>query len=484
MKMPEHGLSREQILERLREYRAGDPDWSEGKIFGYVFHADEDVSDTVEEAFRLYMWDNALDPSVFQSLLRLETEVVEMCAKHLHGDDEVVGNFTSGGTESCMLAVKAARDWARANRPEVTEPEMILPVTAHPAFHKGAHYLDVKAVTVPVNSETLTVDPDTVRDAITDNTIMIVGSASNFAFGTVDPMTELAEIAGDRIWVHSDGCIGGFLLELFEELGQDVTPFDFRVPGVNSISMDLHKYAFAAKGASVIMFRNKELRKYQIFAHSGWTGYTIINPTIQSTKSGGPLAGAWAVLHYLGHDGYLEYARRIREATDRFLEGIEAIDGLYVMGKPEMSLVAVASNEINIFELCDEMKERGWHLGPQPGAMGIPETFHITMLPFNTDKIDAVLKDLAECVDIVRDRETPPIVAQLAAMAQTLDPATIDDAMIERLLGMVGIGGGGGAPPERMAEINAILNVLPPKLADRLLTAFYNDWNRYRDEQQ
>ena len=248
--------------------------------------------------------------------------------------------------------------------------------------------------------------------------------------------------------------------------------------------MDLHKYAFAAKGASVIMFRNKELRKYQIFAHSGWTGYTIINPTIQSTKSGGPLAGAWAVLHYLGRDGYLEYADRIREATDRFLEGIEAINGLYVMGKPEMSLVAVGSDDVSIFELCDEMKLRGWHLGPQPGAMGIPESFHITMLPFNTDKIDAVLKDLEAAVEVVRGREAPPIVAQLAAMVENLDPDKIDDAMIGQLLGMVGIGGEGSAPPERMAEINAILNVLPPKLADRLLTAFYNDWNRYRDEQQ
>ena len=479
MRIPSQGKSRQAVLDTLRDYRAADPDWSEGKIFGYIFHAEDDVVETIEEAFRMYMWDNALDPSVFPSLLRLETEVVEMAAKHVNGNDEVVGNFTSGGTESCMLAIKTARDWARVHKPQIKEPEMILPVTAHPAFHKGAHYFDVKTVTVPVDPQTLVADMTAVKAAINDNTILLVGSAGCFAFGTVDPIAELGQLALKHdILLHVDGCIGGFILSCYEKLGYKVTPHDFRVPGVTSMSMDLHKYAFAAKGASVILHKNKALRKHQIFAHSGWTGYTIINPTIQSTKSAGPLAGAWAVFQYLGEEGYLRIAKELKAATDKFAAGIEAIPELHVMGKPEAPLVAVGSERVNIFELCDEMKARGWHLGPQPGAMGVPESFHITMLPFNTDKIDAVLKDLRECVAMVKDRVVPPIVAQLKAMAAGIDPDKLDDAAVENILKMVGIGGGG--LPGKMAEINNILNVLPPKFSDKVLTAFYNEWNRYK----
>ena len=257
MQIPEKGMSREQVLESLRAFRAEDPDWSEGKIFGYVFHADADVVETVEEAFRMYMWDNALDPSVFGSMLKLETEVVEMAARHLNGDDEVVGNLTSGGTETCLLAVKTARDWARVEKPEISQPEMILPITAHPCFTKGAHYFGVKAVTVPVDPQTLTAGMNAVREAINENTVLLVGSASNYAFGTVDPIEELGQLALERgILLHVDGCIGGFILSLYDSLGYDVTPFDFRVPGVTSMSMDLHKYAFAAKGASVVLYKN------------------------------------------------------------------------------------------------------------------------------------------------------------------------------------------------------------------------------------
>lgn len=479
MQIPIQGQSKDQVLQALRKLRKTDPDWSEGKIFGYIFHGSDDVAQAIEEAFRIYMWDNALDPSTFPSLLKLETEVVAMAAAHLHGGPDVVGNFTSGGTESCMLAVKTARDWARANKPNIKEPEMILPVTAHPAFHKGAHYLDVKAVTVPVDPQTLKADMNAVRAAINDNTILIVGSASNFAFGVVDPIPEMAALAQERgILMHTDGCIGGFILEWFEKLGHKVTPFDFRVKGVTSISMDLHKYAFAAKGASVVLYTDKTLRKHQIFAHSGWTGYTIINPTIQSTKSGGPLAGAWAVLHYLGQEGYLKIAQELKAAFDKFATGIAAIPELYIMGQPEAPLAAVGAKGLNIFELCDEMRERGWHLGPIPGTMGVPSCFHITMLPFNTGKVEAMLADLRDCVAIVKAKPQSPQVAQFKAMLANLNVATLNDAAIDNVLKMVGIGGGN--VPNRMAEINTLLESMPADLADRLLTAFYNEWSRYR----
>ncbi len=480
MKIPEKGLSRSEIMETLKQYRSQDPDWKEGKIFGYVFHPDEDVVETVEEAFQYYMWDNALDPSVFGSLLQLETEVVAMAASHVRGGPDVVGNFTSGGTESVLLAVKTARDWAKANKPGITEPEMILPVTAHPCFHKGAHYFGVKAVTVPIDPQTLRVDPKVVEAAITDNTVLLVGSATCYAFGTCDPIRELGQLALKHdLLLHVDGCIGGFILSLYRQMGVNVPDYDFTVPGVTSMSMDLHKYAFAAKGASVVLYKDLELRQHQIFAHSGWTGYTIINPTIQSTKSAGPMAGAWAVMNYMGQDGYLEYARRLKDATDRFIAGINQIDDLQVMGEPDICLLAVKSDTINVFELCDEMKTRGWHIGPQPGADGIPKSFHLTMMPFNTDKIEALLDDLRACVDIVRGREVAPIVEQLKAMAATINVDELDDDAVANMMAMVGVGGDGGLP-EKMAEINDVLDALPPKLVDRLLTGFYNDWNRYK----
>lgn len=479
--IPSKGKSRDEVMATLREYRAGDPDWSQGKIFGYVFHGDDDIVATVEEAFRFYMWDNMLDPSVFPSLLRLETEVVAMAADHLGGDAEVCGNFTSGGTESCLLAVKAARDWARATKPAIAEPEMILPVTAHPAFHKAAHYFDVKAVTVPIDPVTMRADMDAVKAAISPNTIMLVASATCFAFGTTDPVPEFAALAKTHdLWLHVDGCIGGFLLGLYKRMGRDVPPFDFSVDGVCSMSMDLHKYALAAKGASVVLYRNKQLRKYQIFTHSGWTGYTMINPTIQSTKSGGPLAGAWAVMQYVGQERYQQIAADLWSAAERFIQGIADIPELYIMGKPDIPLLGVGTKGVDLFALCDALKARGWHVGPQPGAMGIPESFHMTILPFNLDRIDELVADVHEAVAEVRGQDISPMVRNLAEMAKSIDPDTIDDAMVANLLSMVGVGGQGNGLPKQMAEINQLMNVLPPKLVDKLLTAFYNDWNRYK----
>ena len=478
--MPEEGLSREQVMSELKAYRQEDPDWRDGRVFGYVFHADEEAVETIEQAYHMYLWENALDPSVFKSLLKLETEIVAMAANHVRGDAEVVGNFTSGGTESVLLAVKTARDFARKNKPQIKRPEMILPITAHPCFHKAAHYFDIDVVTVPIDQQTLKADVDAVANAITENTILLVGSATCYAFGVCDPIEALGKLAIEHdLLLHVDGCIGGFVLSLYRQLGVDVPAYDFTVPGVTSMSMDLHKYAFAAKGASVVLYKNKELREHQIFTHSGWTGYTIINPTIQSTKSGGPMAGAWAALKTIGRSGYLEYARSLKEATDRFVAGIEAIDGLHMMGNPEICLVAVGSDTVNIFALCDEMKKRNWHIGPQPGAMGIKESFHMTIMPLNVDQIDDLLVDLAEAVEQVRAYENPAMIEQLKTMAATLDVDNLNDDVVNNMLAMVGVGGGG--LPDDMAEINAILDALPAPLVDRLLTAFYNDWNRYKE---
>ncbi len=293
MRIPPRGASREQVLSRLEAFRAGDMPWRDGRTWAYVYDPGREAESLIKEAYASYLSENALDPTVFPSALRMENEIVAMAATHLAGDASVVGNFTSGGTESILLAVKAAREWARAERPELDEPEIVLPETAHAAFHKACHYLGVRAVPAAVDAASFRADPDAMRAAISPRTILLVGSAVSYAHGVVDPIPEIARLAQERgLLCHVDACIGGFLLPYFRRLGGDHPDFDFRVPGVTSISLDLHKYAFAAKGASTILYRDAALRRHQLWACSSWSGYTLINATVQSTKSAGPVAGA------------------------------------------------------------------------------------------------------------------------------------------------------------------------------------------------
>jgi glutamate/tyrosine decarboxylase-like PLP-dependent enzyme len=293
MRIPEQGWSRERVFAQLESYRDGDMPWRDGRTWAYIYDPGREAEQVIKDAFSSYLTENGLDPTVFPSSLRMENEVVAMAAAHLSGDEHVVGSFTSGGTESILLAVKAARDWAREHRPEIAEPEILLPETAHAAFQKAAYYLGLKPVLVPVDATSFRADPDAIRNAITPSTILVVGSAISYAHGVVDPIRELGQIALEReLLLHVDGCMGAFLLPYFRRLGAKLPDFDFGVPGVTSISMDLHKYAFAAKGASTILYRSKALRKYQMYACSNWTGYTVINPTVQSTKSAGPIAAA------------------------------------------------------------------------------------------------------------------------------------------------------------------------------------------------
>ncbi|HVN85654.1 MAG TPA: aspartate aminotransferase family protein [Candidatus Binatia bacterium] len=479
MKIPSHGLSRDDLFRKLEAFRANDVDWRSGRTWAYVYDPGAAAEEVIKRAYMMFLTENALDPTAFPSTLRLESELVAMAAAHLNGDGEVVGNFTSGGTESIMLAVKTARDYARDHRPHIREPEIILPVTAHAAFHKAAHYLCVTPVLVPVDGATFKADVEAIRRAITPNTILLVGSAVSYAHGVVDPIREIGQLALDRdLLFHVDGCMGGFLLPYFRRLGAPVPDFDFSVPGVTSMSMDLHKYAFAAKGASTVLYRNRALRKYQLFACAQWTGYTMINPTIQSSKSAGPLAAAWAVVHFIGDDGYLEIARQVLDATKRIAAGIERIDGLRVLGRPEMNLVAFTSDTVNVFHIIDEMKQRAWYVQPQLNAHGSKENIHLSINPASVKWVDALLADLRACVEVAKTLPSPSLDPALQAMLSQLDPASLSGETLVQLLGAAGIHG--DALPERMAEISGLLNVLPPALAERLLVEYFNDLYRYR----
>jgi glutamate/tyrosine decarboxylase-like PLP-dependent enzyme len=469
MTLPASGRSRDDVLATLRSYRADDLPARGGRTFAYVYDAGRpDVDEVAHEAYASFLDVNGLDPTVFPSLLRLENEVVGMTARHLGGDEKTVGSFTSGGTESILLAVKAARDGS-----DVEQPEMVLPVTAHAAFQKAAHYFGVKPVLVDVDPKTFRADVDAIRAAVTDRTILLVASAASYAHGVVDPVEEIAALALERgIRCHVDGCIGAWLLPYFRRLGADIPPFDLSVPGVTSLSVDLHKYAYAAKGASVLLFKDNALRRPSYYACADWTGYTMVNATVQSTKSGGPVAAAWAVLNTVGDQGYLELARQTLSATRRLIDGVSRLDGLRVLGEPEMALVAMAADDpsLDVFAVCDEMSARGWYVQAQLSYRGMPASIHLTVTASSDALVDALLADLAGSIDAARTAGSGADPAMLEAVA-SLDPEELPADVLGTLLPLAGLEPGGGLP-ERMAPINALMEAMPPRLRERLLVEY------------
>jgi len=471
-KIPDKGLSEAELWAKLDGFRRDDADWRRGRIFAYFFIVSEEVRRVAERAYLTEFWENAIDPTLFPSIKDLEKEVVSIAGAHLNGEADVVGNFTSGGTESITLAVKAARDWARARRPGLSAPEMVLPVTAHAAFFKAAHYLGIKPIVTGVDPRTFQADVNAIRDALSENTVLIAASAPSYSCGVIDPIAAIGELALERgIFFHVDACMGGFILPFFKRLGAEVQAFDFSVPGVCSISMDFHKYAFTPKGASVVLYRNKELRRHQLFACSDWTGYPLVYRTLQGSRSGGAVVATWAVLHHMGDQGYLEVARKLKEATDKVIAGVAAIPGLYIMGKPVMCLLALSSNTINIFRLADELTFRDWHIQAQLKRGPIPASIHLTILPPNTDHIDEWLVDLKECAAIAGTTTESPLVQEVIKRLDGLE--AVSDAQMGMFMQTLGIGG--GQIPKGTAEMNEILNVLPPGIVNQFMIAYFNE---------
>lgn len=475
MGMPAKGKSQDEVFEALEAFGTDDLDVKGGGTFAYIYDAGPEVDEVAKRAYTRYLTENALDPTVYPSLLRFENEIVAMAIAHLQGDSEVVGNFTSGGTESCMLAVKTARDYFREKKPQIAEPEIILPVTAHAAFQKAAQYFCIKPVLVPMDPVTYKADPKAIEDAITPNTIQIVASAVSYAHGVIDPIEEIAAIARKHdLLFHVDGCIGGFMLPYWRKLGEHVPPFSFEVDGVTSMSMDLHKYAYCPKGASVILQRNKDLRRHQIFTCSSWTGYTVINPTILSTKTGGPMAAAWAVMNFLGDEGYLGIADRMLQATKKIRAGIAAMPEYDILGDPELCLVAFTSDVMSIFPVIDEMKKRGWFIQPQLGFFGSKENIHLSIDQASLAQAAAMLKDLRECTDIVKARNEEAVPADIKEFVKALKPEDFTPELFQEFMKMLG-STDSGELPDGTTEINELLNVMDPGVAKKALTEYMNE---------
>lgn len=473
MQIPQQGLSKQEVLNTLQAFKSHDMDWKAGKVWCYVYTPEEDPAEVTREAYLEFLSENGLDPTVFPSLLKLETDVVRAVINLLRGDSNAVGHLTSGGTESIMLAVKTARDMSRTLRPHIKEPEMILPKTAHAAFHKAAHYLSVKPVMVDIDPETFQVRAEDMEKAITDKTILLVASAPGYSQGVIDPIAKVGKIAQQHnLLFHVDACVGGVHLSFMRKLGYDVPDFDFTVPGVTSISTDLHKYGYAAKGCSVIMYRSKEIRKHQIFACTDTTGYTLINPTVLSSKSGGPMAGAWAVLNFLGEEGYKKIVGEVQEATQRLIDGINAIDGLQVLGKPAMCMFSFKSDAINVYQLADEMHKRGWYIQGQFSTPLTPRNLHISVNHGTIQNVDALLRDLRDCIQIVAGMapiDSEAIKAMVGAALQGPDP----EAALSQMAASAGLTG--TSLPREMAFINEVLDALPDELCNVFLVNFFND---------
>ncbi len=457
VKFPEKGAAKDDVLKKMKASRDEDARWREGKTFSLVFFAGDEVLELLKEAYNMFLSENGLNPSAFPSLKQFEAEVVSMTTDMLGGDADVRGNMTSGGTESILMAVKTAREWAKENLPQVKNPEKVLPVTAHPAFDKAAHYFNVKAVHTPVGKD-YRADVDAMKKTANKNTILFVGSAAQYAHGVVDPIRDIAALAkANGLLCHVDACIGGFVLPFAKKLGYDIPDFDFRVPGVTSISVDLHKYAYSAKGASVILYRNKEIRRHQFFVYTDWPGGIYGSPTMTGTRPGGAIAAAWAMLNYLGEEGYLRIVDRVMKTTKKLIEGINAIDGIHVVGEPHMSIIAIGSDKLDVYEVGDELMVRGWHVDKQQ----FPPTLHLTVTYAHADVADKFLSDLSECVGIVKKFSWRKVSSYVQnAVAKNL-LKILPEKWVSALTKMVGAKGGG--VPKRTAAMYGMMGALPNK---------------------
>jgi sphinganine-1-phosphate aldolase len=432
VKMPEKGIPRDQVLKELDGLHKNDADWKKGRTWSLVYYAGDEHADFLKAAYANYMSENGLSPVAFPSLKKFEAEVVSMTADMLGGDDKVAGTMTGGGTESILMAVKTYRDRAREKKPDIKVPEMVLPDSAHPAFEKAAHYFDVKSARIPVGPD-FRADTAAMKAAINENTILLVGSAPCYPHGVVDPIPDLAAIALESgLPLHVDSCLGGYLLPFVKRLGYPVPDYDFRVKGVTSISADAHKYGYAAKGASVVLYRNSDLRRYQFCIFTDWSGGIYGSPSMAGSRPGGSIAAAWATLRAFGQDGYMNNAERIMKTTTALIEGINGIPGLRVLGKPAMSVFAFASDEVDAYAVADAMEAREWHMDRQAD----PLSLHLMVSLAHENVVDDFLKDLRESVEFVRanPKEASKGAAAMYGMMATLpDRGMVKDFVFEFL---------------------------------------------------
>lgn len=380
--------------------RANDTRWTSPMNFSASYFAGEDVEFVARESFVKHIGDNVTHRhGLHPSVLRYENEVLDFVRNLLNAPDNARATATTGGSESLFLAMRAARERARDLKPEVTSPEILLTHTTYPVFNKAAHALGLKVKQVP-KSVDFRADIEAIGQNITDNTIMMVGGAPPFPYGLVDPLPEMSSLAAEHdIWLHADACIGGFVLPFAEALGRKVPIFDFRLPAVQSMSIDFHKYGYAMRGCSAVILRDQTLGKYQTFSSDVWPAGNYASDNMAGSRNAGPLASAWAVMSYLGYSGYKERMKRILESTDRLVAAINRIPGLYVHGEPEGIHFSFGSDELDMITIGDSLMEKGWMMNLQTE----PESLLLMLsVQHDSDLVDTYAEQLAEVAAGVR----------------------------------------------------------------------------------
>jgi glutamate/tyrosine decarboxylase-like PLP-dependent enzyme len=388
----------QEVMAQVASIGNADLRWKEGRAFSLAYYAGPEVQAVADQAYAMYGSTNGLNADAFPSLKKFQADVVATVNRWVHGDETSAGFMTSGGTESILLAVKAARERGRREF-GITQPNVVLPTSAHAAFEKACYYFGLESRRVPVRAD-WRADVEATRQAIDANTVLIVGSAPQYPQGVVDPIVDLAAIARERnINCHVDACMGGVTLTFLERLGESIPLWDFRVDGVTSISVDLHKYGYTSKGASVIMHRNRQLRSYQTFVTDNWLGGFYGSSGVLGTKSGGPMASAWAVMNYLGDEGYLRLTESARATTRQLADAIEKIDGLHLRAYPDSTLLSFGAQNFDVFAVADELAKTGWYVDRQAP----PDSLHCTVNAVHHQVIEEFIVDLRHAVAKVQD---------------------------------------------------------------------------------
>lgn len=401
--LPAHGQDAAGVLAEVRRSQARDVDYRRGRNWAFTYYAGEELLDLLGAAYQLGMSANGLSGAAFPSLARFEAEILSWVTGLLGGTGGEAGSMTSGGSESILLAVKTARDWARAQgRPRERHPgNVVASRSAHPGFAKAAHYLGLELRRGRLRDDQRA-DPAGMAAMIDDNTVLVVASAPSYPHGVVDDVPAIARLAADAgLPCHVDACVGGMVLPFARSIGAWHGPLGFEVPGVTSVSADLHKYGYTAKGASVVAYRTAEWLGWQSFAHDDWTGGRYEVPNLCGTRPGGAITAAWAAMRYLGHDGYCELTRQSLQATAMLRDGLAAIDGLHVAGDPDINLIAVGDTRGRIRPIARELRKRGWVLGTQGDASrGENKTMHLTVTAGHLPHIAEFLDDLTAAADL------------------------------------------------------------------------------------
>uniref|UniRef100_A0A8C6MGZ5 sphinganine-1-phosphate aldolase n=1 Tax=Nothobranchius furzeri TaxID=105023 RepID=A0A8C6MGZ5_NOTFU len=418
--LPSKGLSQNQVLDKIKEYDTlNDVKWEKGCCSGAVYWGDESLTKLLVKVYGDFAWSNPLHPDIFPGVRKMEAEVVRMTCTLFHGGPNSCGTVTSGGTESILMACKAYRDLAYERG--VKYPEILAPVSVHAAFDKAAHYFGMKLVHIPLDNKTMKVDVKAMRRAISKNTAMLVCSTPQFPHGIMDPVEEVAKLAVRyNVPLHVDACLGGFLIVFMAKAGYSLAPFDFRVKGVTSISADTHKYGYAPKGSSVILYSDKKYRHYQYFVAPDWQGGIYASPSIAGSRPGGIIAACWATMMHMGHSGYVDATRRIISTARKIRTEIRKIKGVFVFGDPEVSVVAIGSDVFDVFRLSNALTSKGWNLN----TLQFPSSIHIccTVLHTQPGVADRFIRDVKEQVAIImkNPKEKTTGMGAIYGMAQSI----------------------------------------------------------------